>query len=361
MRLQEKEPFYDAHMHIFDQDKVPNRMFGWGITPLAKSKIGGKIIYPFLKALSRVVDNPEYGRAMEVVNISGMNSEDIFLRGSRTFPMETKFVVTSIDLEFINAGKVNHCYGQQVEELAELSQKSKGKIIPLYHAHPERDLSVFRWAMENGFKGVKLYPAHGHRPDDERLIPIYEYCNNRSLPIMMHSGEQSPSHFKGSKKAIRRRLDVHNVLHTKGMNKAELCGQFGHPRYYEKLIKKYSNIKWIYGHWGSGKAWQEYLENNNSDTGTLFHEIKKQMLIYENVYADISYLIGNKKYWPAIKLQCLNSGILDKIIFGSDYYMVKILANQKLFSQEFRVYMGEEIWQKIAKETPKKVYDFGQQ
>lgn len=74
-------------------------------------------------------------------------------------------------------------------------------------AHPDR-FEVFagvdpRWGPDgvrlfvegverHGFKGLKLYPPCGYRPDSPLLTPFYEVCQELALPVLIHIGPTSP-------------------------------------------------------------------------------------------------------------------------------------------------------------------------
>jgi predicted TIM-barrel fold metal-dependent hydrolase len=44
-----------------------------------------------------------------------------------------------------------------------------------------------------GFRGLKLYPPCGYRPDSAPLTPYYEYCEEYRLPVLVHIGPTSPA------------------------------------------------------------------------------------------------------------------------------------------------------------------------
>lgn len=58
------------------------------------------------------------------------------------------------------------------------------------------DREVARLA-DLGFRGVKLYPTYQHfHPNEARLYPLYAVCQERRLPVMVHTGS---SVFPGAK------------------------------------------------------------------------------------------------------------------------------------------------------------------
>lgn len=49
--------------------------------------------------------------------------------------------------------------------------------------------SILDW----GFKGLKLYPPMGYAMNDPGLNKYYELCNERCLPVLIHTGPSLPS------------------------------------------------------------------------------------------------------------------------------------------------------------------------
>src|SRR6185503_19925763 len=44
-----------------------------------------------------------------------------------------------------------------------------------------------------GFRGLKLAPIYqNYHPCDERMSPVYEYCEKRGIPILFHQGTTFP-------------------------------------------------------------------------------------------------------------------------------------------------------------------------
>lgn len=52
---------------------------------------------------------------------------------------------------------------------------------------------VKRWTGRRGCAGVKLYPPCGFELDDERLLPLWQHCNDNGIPVLTHSGSSLPT------------------------------------------------------------------------------------------------------------------------------------------------------------------------
>lgn len=76
-------------------------------------------------------------------------------------------------------------------------------IIPFPSVHPD-SLSLIEdleKIAENGFPGIKLHPEYqDFFVDDDKMLPIYEFCRDRDMIIFFHAGEDIsfPSSDRGS-------------------------------------------------------------------------------------------------------------------------------------------------------------------
>lgn len=52
---------------------------------------------------------------------------------------------------------------------------------------------LFERALRDwGFRGLKVYPPCGFRPDDPLLFPFYELCDAHAVPVLVHTGGTTP-------------------------------------------------------------------------------------------------------------------------------------------------------------------------
>ena len=135
-----------------------------------------------------------------------------------------------------------------------------------------------------GLRGVKLLPMYaGFKVSDASLDPLWDYCESRGLPVLMHTG-------------------------TTFVKQAPLDCTF--PRLIEPVALKYPGIKFILAH--LGHPWE----------GECVVTIRK----HPNVYADLSAL----HYRPFQLYQSLmlvqEYGVWDKVLFGSDYPFTTVNA-----------------------------------
>jgi len=72
------------------------------------------------------------------------------------------------------------------------------RFIGFTAVHPDRGIAanldrIDRAVHEFGLRGVKLNPASGFYPNDERLYPVYEMISQLGIPVVIHMGIKPPS------------------------------------------------------------------------------------------------------------------------------------------------------------------------
>jgi len=126
-------------------------------------------------------------------------------------------------------------------------------------------------------RGVKLGPIYQNiHPTDKRMMEVYEFCQARNLPIMVHQG-------------------------TTFLRRAPL--KYSLPLLLEDVAMEFPDLKMVIAH--LGHPWI-------SETLVL---IRKQ----PNLYADISALHYRPWQFYNALILAKEYGVLDKLLFGSDY------------------------------------------
>lgn len=96
------------------------------------------------------------------------------------------FVVQSVATSPLQVRRINAFIAQKVSE-------SDGKFTGLGTLHPDsRDIDGdIEDLLELGLKGVKLHPdIQNFKIDDHRNLTIYEKCEEKNIPILMHTGDK---------------------------------------------------------------------------------------------------------------------------------------------------------------------------
>ncbi len=346
--------FYNSHIHTFTNADVPMKFLPLGLVRILASRNGFKTISKGLNWLNPFSDQDIFDRYARFINIGKLGSQKaIFKECMRFYPADTRFCILSMDLSYMAAGKVSRPFEDQLMELSDL-RKSYPQVIPFMHIDPRRPgvlKLLIKGVEEWGFKGIKIYPPLGYFPYDERLYPAYKYCEQKGLPVISHCSPFNPVHFRGSKNDLKEILSRSKTqIDFKGTNK-ELCANFANPKNWEYVLNDFGNLKICLAHFGSAHYWDKYLENPD-DSENWFVMIKEMLPRYRNLYTDISFTMNNAKYFPLLKVLLADKALQNKVLFGSDYYMVETETTERQFSLDLRAFLGEENFERIASINP---------
>ncbi len=347
---------YNCHIHTFKKEDVPRRFVKFWLVALLGTSVGYSAVSWVLRRMNFLSRENKFRKYLKFVDTGKLPTQEaIFLQCASQYPKGTKFFIHAIDMEFMNAGRIPRAYKGQLEELEDLQKKYPEEVLPFIHIDPRRKgaLELFKEALDKGFRGLKLYPPMGHAAGDERLDPFYEYCNQNKIPVLVHCGPQSPTHYRASKKKVWKMLDEAGISYDRRQSVMELCAEFGHPRYYIPILEKYPGLHICFAHWGSEISWENYIKNPLNQENWFYH-IKHMLQKYPGLYTDISFTLNNREFFPVLKVFLQNPKIREKVLFCSDYYMVETRTAEKKFGFDLRAFLGEELFKTIAHDNPVK-------
>jgi len=159
----------------------------------------------------------------------------------------------------------------------------------------QKGLDLFELAIqEYSFEGLKLYPPCGYEVDDSQLYPYYEICNQKRFPVLIHIG---PS---------LRRLTLEK-RYPEGILDVSRC---------------FPNIPFILAH-----------------AGVKQHEIGVEVAkSRDNVYLDLSSFQTEINTGSRLedKIRYVFSEIPEKILFGTDWPMFRLLGRQVTWVDYFK-------------------------
>lgn len=179
----------------------------------------------------------------------------------------------------------------------ELMQRHPGRFIVFAGIDPRRGqagLELVEQALRDwGFRGLKIYPPCGYSPSVQELYPFYELCEKYGVPVLSHIGPTSPT----------------------------LSFRFTRPDDIEDAAFHFPRVNFILGH--AGVVWRQ-------EAGML-------AAYRPNVYMDLS---GFQPDWrrgdlDGILLEHKRSGLLRKLLFGTDWPIHRILGGQKQWVDAF--------------------------
>lgn len=239
------------------------------------------------------------------------------------YPPGTGFVVLPMDMERMAAGPVKISYRDQMKELAGIKESARYKntIFPFIFADPRRiadendyfvytvnnnevvlgDCFIKEYFIDKKFSGIKIYPALGYYPFDERLLALWKYTADHQIPIITHC-IRGTIFYRGSKKLIWNRHPVikqaagnneYIPLLLPETNNVDFTPNFTHPLNYLCLLDEtrlrvlvenavdprikelfgftnadtplthdLSHLKLCFGHFGGDDEWKKYFEKD---------------------------------------------------------------------------------------------------
>lgn len=149
--------------------------------------------------------------------------------------------------------------------------------LPFASLHPDLDpdpVGALRRWLDRGVRGLKLYPSYQFfHPDEERLWPVYELCQDAGIPLLVHVGS---SVIPGTR--------------------LEYC----HPRHLEPVARAFPGLPVVLAHGGRGHWYEECARMTAS---------------MDNVYIDVTGLVPYRllEHFPDL------ADLADRVVFGSDW------------------------------------------
>ena len=130
---------YNCHIHTFTEKDVPRNFLPLGLVRVLSTKAGFRTIANILNNINPFSNKDFFDRYVRFVEIARFGSQiDIFKECSRFYPADSRFIVLSMDMANMNAGKVPRKYEEQLDELIKLKNAFPTQVIPFIHIDPRR-------------------------------------------------------------------------------------------------------------------------------------------------------------------------------------------------------------------------------
>lgn len=367
----------------------------------------------------------------------------------RQYEPGTAFVILPMDMDFMGAGAAPVPYREQMEELARLKNRKdlKNIIHPFVFADPrrmEKEADYFRYRVEDGkvvledcfiktyiethgFRGIKIYPALGYYPFDEKLLPLWKYAADNGIPVMTHC-IKGTIFYRGRKKkewgqhpVFKQAMgnDDYQPLLLPQKKNIDFSLNFTHPLNYLCLLNEtlllelvqqskdpqlhaafgydaatrtmqhdLKNLRLCFGHFGGEDQWERFFEHDRENYSArlfthperglefLTHEdgepapgkpeqvwkgvdwytiICSLMLQYDQVYADISYILHDgEAVFPLLKQTLQQKDLRGRVLYGTDFYVVRNHKSDKHLHASMLTGLSEEEFELIASINPTK-------
>jgi predicted TIM-barrel fold metal-dependent hydrolase len=183
---------------------------------------------------------------------------------------------------------------------AEAARNHPGRLYTFCGVDPRRPdaLAILTRAVDEwGAIGLKLYPPNGFYPSDEVVYPLYRFCVERDIPVLLHQG--------------------HSAGHQKS--------KFAHPVHVDTAAADFPDLKLVMGHSGRLETWS--------------HEALSVAIYKTNVHLDLSLW----QHWISPdelvrKIVWMRDRIgPDRILFGSDMAGIEVSLTLRQWVHEFRM------------------------
>jgi predicted TIM-barrel fold metal-dependent hydrolase len=341
--------YFNVHTHIFSARHVPEYVVGqnrwWFKIKVSQLRQMNGFLIGTLNVLARITFRNKKFKRIAAFGKLGLGTDqleqyeyliDYYENKGESF----RFVVLPMDMENMGAGSISSPLTTQLYELIVMRQNPKlaNKILPFLPIDPRRkefkdDEDVLKFVKfyfeKYGFIGIKLYPALGYMPFDKKLFKMYDWCIKNNVPIMTHC-IAGVTHWQGDMSNWQAMMpkDVPGFVPDKEWNELPakdklkrrdlFQNNFTQPQNYKTLvqeldkadIKNANQLKICFGHFG--------MESND-----WFNDCKNLIAEFDNFYADISYVIADKKLIKNIREVCGNAfEQKNKVLFGTDFFVV---------------------------------------
>ncbi|MDX2070236.1 MAG: hypothetical protein SFV55_17545 [Haliscomenobacter sp.] len=167
---------------------------------------------------------------------------------------------------------------------------------------------------------------------------------------------------------------------------------FGYQEDEPNLKQNLRELKLCFGHYGGDDEWKRFMEQDRGNYGHQMiqypskgidfsaeeekHEddealekrqdklaqiwrsadwysiISSLMLQFPNVYADLSYILYNPQIQPLLKQTLLNPGLKSRVLFGTDFYVVRNHLSDKNILADLMDQLSESEFDQIARFNP---------
>lgn len=354
----------NCHTHTFTVDHVPNKFIQVGNIGLVKLLSGPVFNKPFswfLRNILPFTDRDLLDRYANFVELTANKSqEDTFTRIREYYPSGTKFIILPMDMRYMAAGKMKCDLEAQLDDLNALYKKFPDLIFPFVAVDPRREniLDILKkYVSEHKFKGIKLYPRLGFYPTDKRLWPIYEFAQKENIPVLSHCSRGGVY-----TKKITKEMLAHPSKKVKKSKARDFSNYFCEPQNYQQVLEDFPELRICLAHFGGNLEWDKFLENawdplkRGQEKSSWVAEIVDMMRRYPNLYTDISYTaFSSDRYFPLMSIYLDDPQLREKILFGSDFYMVeREKISEREMSLRIRYALGKEKFDLISGQNVEK-------
>lgn len=236
-------------------------------------------------------------------------------------------------------GSDDALFEAQLEGTSQAALAYPGRILPFVFANPMRPgfVEKMKEALGKGFVGVKLYPSLGYLLDTEAMQPVYAHCRAHGIPMLVHCSQGG---FLGG---------------PDGWKNAD-------PAHWRPILVRHPGLKVCLAHFGGGAelAREELADDSWART------VLRLMEEFPGVYADVSFHSepmndpeSETRYFNRMQgFLAAGSPHRDRILFGTDFWLVRSRLSEPSHWRFFERGFGEEGFRRIAEDNPRRFLGF---
>jgi predicted TIM-barrel fold metal-dependent hydrolase len=243
-------------------------------------------------------------------------------------------VVTALMMDITDgSGRDEGLFGRQIDDTAEAALMYPGGLLPFVAVNTLRATHYQRMveAIEKrGFMGVKLYPSLGYSVRSPEMDKVFTYCESNEIPVLLHCNRGG---FYADKASIA----------------------FADPAEWTPVLQAHPDLRVCFAHFGGDENLTPPTVLEPSWTTTILALMGK----YPHVYTDIAYhtdcMNGGAKqenYFKNLKALLAGAPGRDRIIFGSDFYLVRLRVREDNLWRYFRSHFEDDQWDRITRANP---------
>ncbi len=355
--LESGEYRFDIHTHIFNRDYIPNKFFEIRIPYLVNTDFLEYVddIFASIEETPEGEDLLNYGLFIDFATKHSMENIAQYLINNS--PKNTIFGVIALDLFQSIEGKVRKGYLKQLEDTARIRDKYPSLILPFFEVNPTNpdiDKIIEKAFLEYGFFGIKIYPSLGYMPSHPKLMQLYELCEEWNVPIITHCATHNLHTTRNIIPVEYYKIDQqgspeYHVQKKMFLFHNQYVNFFNRPQNWEVVLKSFPRLRVDFSHLGGDDDWDGRPRSDRNWSFRIFDLMER----YENVYADTAYTFHLDTFVELFSTTLYRNKLLgDRIMFGSDFYMIMEKGKYKNLRSKFIMALGSDLVDKISVKNP---------
>lgn len=369
----------NCHCHIFNEVTVPKALYNLKMPGGPHFHFIATRIAKALHYLNRRSSDDWGSRNAYFIETFLKPTSEIAEKLISYYPDSENTIFTPLMMDMHNRASFNnrdrseYYIKKQANDIAALLNDGTGRfnLLPFLPVDPtigeadglefnHFDLFIKAFRGEYGFTpfGIKIYPSLGYLPSHPLLMPVYEICEKKRIPVTTHCSTGTVhAYFRRIKNIPGWKIASDGTLTDRPETRWFILFQkvgyenyFNHPKNWEPVLERFPNLKINFAHFGGYRQWQKMIKGQQNNWVNRIFDLFAR---YPNVFADLSYTNA----FPGINLAArerlkASRLVRERTLYGFDYYMVVREGHYRGIKAGFDTFMGEEIIDKISRKNP---------